>query len=471
MRTDFLLHSDTARRLYEGVRELPVYDYHCHLSPREIWENKPFSDITNVMLDADHYKWRLMRSAGVPEELITGHLTGAAISDEERFRAYAGALEGAAGNTLYHWTHMELAEFFGIDVPLSKDNAASIRAEANAILAEGKLSPRAILAKERVKLVVTTDDPADSLEYHLLLKNANLTGLRVTPAFRPDRVLLLNRTGSPDGFKGYIERLGDVCGAEIFNLSTLKEALERRLQFFCGLGCQFADIGIPYFPQKPGDCGRGRKAGCTGSAENAFLAALDGKPVSPEDYSAYLWDMYLFLGKLCHDYNVLLQLHIAVMRNVNTRLFERIGPDCGVDTMADAVPLRRVADLLDALDSVSALPEIIIYSLNPAAAEPLCVLAGSFRGVRYGAAWWFCDHPAGIRDTLEIYARQGQLKSFFGMLTDSRSFLSYVRHDYFRRIACDLVADWVDRGEYMGNAPALLEAICCGNARAFCTRN
>ncbi len=468
MRADFLLHSDTARGLYESVRGLPIYDYHCHLSPKEIWEDKPFRDITNVMLDSDHYKWRLMRSAGVPEELITGHLTGAAVSDEERFRAYAGALEGAAGNPLYHWTHMELGEFFGIETPLTADNASAIRAEANARLAEGKLSPRSILEKERVRLVVTTDDPADSLEYHRLLKNANLTDLHVTPAFRPDKVLLLNRAGTPEGFKAYIEHLGDVCGAEIFNLSTLKEALERRMQFFCGMGCRFADIGIPYFPEKPGKCGRGRK---TGSADNAFLSALAGKAVAPEDYSAFLWDMYLFLGKLCHDYNVLLQLHIAVMRNVNTRLFERTGPDCGGDTMADTVPLRQLADLLDALDSGSALPEMIVYSLNPAAIEPLCVVAGSFRGVRCGAAWWFCDHLSGIRDTLEIYARQGQLKSFFGMLTDSRSFLSYVRHDYFRRIACDLVAGWVDRGEYYGDAKALLEAISCGNARTFCTRS
>ena len=457
MRTDFLLHSDTARRLYEGVRELPIYDYHCHLSPREIWEDKPFADVTNVMLDADHYKWRLMRSAGVPEELITGHLTGANVSDEERFAAYAGALEGAAGNPLYHWTHMEL----------TKAKASEIRKKANAVLAEGRLSPRSILAKERVRLTVTTDDPADSLEYHRLLRSANLTDLRVTPAFRPDRVLLLNRTGSPETFKGYIEHLGDVCGAEIFNLSTLKEALERRLQFFCGLGCRFADIGIPYFPQKPCNCGRGRRAG---SAENAFLAALTGKPVTPEDYNAYLWDMFLFLGKLCHDYNVLLQLHIAVMRNVNSRMFALLGPDCGGDTMADAVPLRHVADLLDELNSNSALPEIILYSLNPAATEPLCVVAGSFRGVRCGAAWWFCDHPAGIRETLEIYARQGQLASFFGMLTDSRSFLSYVRHDYFRRIACDLVADWVNKGEYFGDAAALLKAVSCGNARDFCSR-
>ena len=465
MRDDYLLHSDTARSLYESVRELPIYDYHCHLSPKEIWEDKPFTDVTDMMLDSDHYKWRLMRSANVREEFITGHKSGVGVSKEERFRAYAQALEGAAGNPLYQWTHMELSEFFGIDDALDSGSADNIRKRANAFLAETELSPRKVLEKERVKLVVTTDDPADGLEYHKLLLRSGENRFKMTPAFRPDRLLLLNRVGTADGFKEYIGRLGEICGAEIYNLSTLKEAVERRFQSFCELDCRFADIGIPYFPSKP------RKGEDAGNAGNAFLAALHGGEVSDADFNAYLWEMYLFIGKLCHDMRVMLQLHISVARNVNSRLFRRLGPDSGIDCIADPVPLRDAANLLDAMNSQKALPEMILYTLNPNAIEPLAALAGSFYGVRTGAAWWFNDHTAGIRNTLEIVARQGSLSSFFGMLTDSRSFLSYVRHDYFRRIACDLVAEWVNKGEYFGDAKRLLERISSQNAGNYCTES
>ena len=460
MREDFLLHSETARELYGGVRKLPVYDYHCHLSPKEIWEDRPFSDVTDMMLDHDHYKWRLMRSAGIPEELITGHKSSVGILKQDRFKAYAYALEGAAGNPLYHWTHMELQEFFGIDDALTADNAASVRERANDVLRETELSPRAVLKKERVKLVVTTDDPADDLGYHKLLSGSGYNDFAMTPAFRPDRVLMLNKIGTPGGFKGYIEHLGQVCGAEIYNLDTLKEALERRIQAFCMLGCRFADIGIPYFPQKPKE---------NGSAERAFLSALRGEIPDGEDFNAYLWDMFLFIGKLCHDRRVLLQMHTSVARNVNSSLFRKLGPDSGIDCVSDPVPVRAVTDLLDALESSGALPEMILYTLDPGSAESLAIAAGCFRGVRLGAAWWFCDHLAGIRETLEIYARQAQLSSFFGMLTDSRSFLSYVRHDYFRRIAADLIAEWVDKGEYSGNASSVMEKISCRNAMDYCT--
>ena len=462
MRDDFLLHSNTARDLYESVKDLPIYDYHCHLSPKEIWEDKPFSDVTDMMLDHDHYKWRLMRSAGIPEELITGHKTSVGISKQDRFTAYAKALEGAAGNPLYHWTHMELAEFFGIEEALCADNASAIRERANAALRDHELSPRSVLKKEKVKLVVTTDDPADGLEYHKLLAGIGFTDFSMTPAFRPDRVLMLNKIGTPEAFKGYISRLGDVCGAEIYNLDTLKEALDRRMQAFCALDCRFADIGISYFPEKPSG---------EGSAEQAFLSALRGEKPDSADFNAYLWDMYLFIGKMCHDMRVLLQLHTSVARNVNTRLFRKLGPDSGIDCVSDPVPVHAVQELLDALDSQKALPEMIIYTLDPGSAETLAISAGCFRGVRLGAAWWFCDQLAGIRDTLEIYARQGQLSSFFGMLTDSRSFLSYVRHDYFRRIAADLLAGWVDNGEFSGDAAAILGKISCYNAMEYCTQS
>ncbi|MBO4327213.1 MAG: glucuronate isomerase [Clostridia bacterium] len=462
MRDDFLLHSKTAETLYKSVRDLPVYDYHCHLSPQEIWEDKPFTDVTSLMLDHDHYKWRLMRSAGIREELITGHRSSVGISSQERFRAYAQALEGAAGNPLYHWTHMELSEFFGIGDALTADNADIIRERANAFLRDTGMSPRSVLEKERVRLVVTTDDPADELEYHKLLSGSGLTNLRMTPAFRPDRVLMLTKVGTPEGFRGYLNRLGEVCGAEIFNLSTLKEALERRMQSFCALDCRFADIGIPYFPSKPSG---------EGSAERAFLTAAGGGIPDDADFNAYLWDMYLFIGKLCHDMRVLLQLHTAVARNVNSRQFRRIGADSGIDCISDPISVRAFTELLDAMYSEKALPEMIVYTLDPGSIEPLAAAAGCFRGVRLGAAWWFNDHEAGIRETLEIAARQGSLSSFFGMLTDSRSFLSYVRHDYFRRIASDLVASWIDKGEFMGSGEDVLGKISCFNAMNYCTES
>lgn len=457
MRADFLLRSEEAVRLYGSVKDLPIYDFHCHLSPKEIWEDKPFSDVADLMLGEDHYKWRLMRSAKIPEFLITGHRSGVGADGEERFAAYAKALEASPGNPLYHWTHMELSHYFGIEEFLDADNAASVRDRANYVISQKELSPRKILKEENVAALVTTDDPADDLVYHKLLKTGGTDGFTVTPAFRPDRLLLLNRIGSNDSFGSYISRLGETCGAEIFNLSTLKEAVDRRLQAFCMLGCRFADIGIPYFPY----------ASDAGNPEKAFLDALNGKTVSDEDYNAYLWDMYRFIGKLCHDMKVTLQLHISVMRNLNSRLFGKVGLDAGGDSAGDPVPLKFIAAYLDALDSASSLPETIIYTLNDSNTEALASVTGCFRGVRQGAAWWFCDNAYGIRKTLEVYARQGCLSSFPGMVTDSRSFLSYVRHDYFRRIACDLAAGWYNSGEYGGDLTAVLRKICFENAKSY----
>jgi len=456
---DLLLYSETAARLYESVRELPIYDYHCHLSQKEIWEDEPFTDITDMWLGHDHYKWRLMRAAGIDERLITGHLRGEDVTPEERFCAYAKALEGAAGNPLYLWSHMELSMYFGIADTLSSANAAEIRARANQVILEKRLSPRKLIEMSNVKYIVTTDDPADTTAYHDLLKNDSREFCaEVTPGFRPDNAMNLRKTGG-ETFPEYIDRLGHKCGAEIYNLSTLKEALIRRLDKFCKVGCRFADVGIPYFPDPA--------LAKQGSASEAFLKALHGEEVSDADFNAYLWDMFRFVGRVCRERGILLQLHLGALRNVNTRLLELCGPDAGGDTVGDPVPISHIAALLDSMDKDEALPAMILYNLNPSMTRSLCALAGCFRNVRLGAAWWYCDTYYGIRDTLRAYAETGTLSSFFGMLTDSRSFLSYARHDYFRRVLCSVLGQWISNEEYHGDAIGLLKAICTDNVKQF----
>lgn len=447
MRTESLLPSETAKKLYEKVKDLPIYDYHCHLSPKEIWEDEPFDNIGQMWLGGDHYKWRLMRAAGIPEEKITG-----AADWHEKFLAYAEAVALAAGNPLYDWTHRELSQYFGISTPLGPATAEAIWQEANRVLAAEKLSPRKLIERSRVAFIATTDDAADDLAYHEKLKNDPTLQTRVTPSFRADNVWLLNRAG----YAAYMEKLSAVSGVAIADLTGLKAALCQRLSHFEKAGCRFADIGIPYFPD-----GAGEEA----AAERAFAAALAGKEAAWEDDSAFLWHMFLFLGKECKKRGIALQLHLAVARNVNTPLFLEKGADCGGDCIGDVIPGRKILDLLDAIHRDGGLPQTILYTLNPAMTAQLCSIAGSFPNVRVGAAWWFNDHKRGIRDEIQTIAEIHHIGSFLGMLTDSRSFLSYARHDYFRRILCGILADWEDSGEFSGDTEALARAICFENIK------
>ena len=428
----YLLANETAKKLYEGICALPINDYHCHLSPKEIYEDRPFGNIGEIWLSGDHYKWRLMRIAGIPEEKITGNADW-----KEKFISYAGALEQAPGNPLYAWSHMELEKYFGIRKELNRETAAEIYEEANRVIREKQLSPRKLILQSNVETICTTDDPADSLKWHDQIRKDDAFPVRVLPSFRPDNVLLLTKAG----FKNYTERLGKAAGIEIRDLCSLKKALVKRLQFFVSMGCRVADVGIPYFPDR---------IGSEEEAEKAFQAALqaDGEEatVDREDLMAYLGHLFVFLAGKYAEYGILSQIHFAVERNTNTALFRAAGPDAGGDTVGDPVPGRDLIRLLDAETERDGLPKTILYSLNDAFLAEYGSIAGAFRGVSLGAAWWFNDHEGGIRKQLFTMAETGALGRFYGMLTDSRSFLSYARHDYFREILSSVLSEWVERG-------------------------
>lgn len=446
----YLLSSPTAHRLFETVKELPIVDYHCHLSPKEIWEDEPFSDIGQLWLAADHYKWRLMRTAGIAEHYITG-----AASRQEKFCRYAEAVSLAPGHPLYHWSHMELSRYFGISEPLNAATAPAIWEQANHRICEQALSPRKLLAMSRVETVCTTDDIADDLQYHRLLREDASLGVRVLPSFRYDNVLLIRR----EGYAAYIQRLAVAADTEITDLASLIEAVRRRLAYFVSLGCRVTDVGIPDFPDRVADADE---------ADRTLRAALAGQPVDDAAYSGFLGYMFCFFGHLFCQNGLVMQWHLSPLRNANTPMFEALGADCGGDCVGDAVSGTALAAMLDAIHRDGGLPATILYTLNPSNAAQMASIAAAFPGVRCGAAWWFCDHKRGITEQLCTIAENGALGTFPGMLTDSRSFLSYARHEYFRRILCDLVGGWVEAGEYdMQAAEVLVRRLCYENTKTL----
>ena len=448
MNKKYMLKTDFASAIYEKTKDLPIIDYHCHLSPKEIFEDRPFNNIGEMWLGGDHYKWRLMRTAGIDEKYITGD------SDwREKFIKYAAALEYAAGNPLYHWSHMELSQFFGIDKTLKSDTAVEIYDEANTYIAENRLSPRKLIEQSRVEVICTTDDITDTLEYHEKLREDKRFKTRVLPSFRTDNLLLVRSTGYPD----YIKKLAEVSGTEITDLEGLKAAVIKRLDFFCLNGCRFTDVGIPYFPDRIAD---------EPSADDTFKKALAGAEISDAEYLGFIGNMYLFLAAEYKKRSLVMQMHLAVYRNANSNLFAALGADCGVDCVGDEISGTALIHMLDAINKNSGIPQTVIYTLNPSNAAQIASVAGAFPNVRCGAAWWFCDHKRGIREEMEIIAENSALGSFLGMLTDSRSFLSYARHDYFRRIAADILGEWVNGGEYdADSAVRLAEKICYYNIK------
>ena len=448
MEKNYMLSNTAAKNIYSAVKNLPIYDYHCHLSPKEIYEDKQFDNIGEMWLSGDHYKWRLMRTAGIDEEYITGNT-----SWHDKFIKYAEAVEFAAGNPLYHWSHMELSLFFGIDTPLKASTAEDIWNRANSYIKENKLTPRALIKKSNVAAVCTTDDIIDSLEWHAKIKEDSSFDVKVLPSFRTDNLLLVKR----NGYKDYINKLSAVSGTEITDLASLKSAVEKRLAFFKDNGCIFTDVGIPFFPDS---------VASDTQADDTFKKVLSGKDITDSEYLGFAGNMYLFLGKLYKENGLVMQLHLAVYRNANTSLFERLGGDCGVDCVGDTVSGTDLIKMLDAINENSGLPKTIIYTLNSANAAQIASIAGAFPSVLCGAAWWFCDHKRGIKEEIEIISENSSLGSFLGMLTDSRSFLSYARHDYFRRILCDIIGGYVESGEYdADSAVDLAERICCGNIK------
>lgn len=448
MKDNYLLTCSEAVKIYDRIKDLPIVDYHCHLSPKEIYEDKPYNNIGEMWLSADHYKWRLMRTAGIPEKYITGDAPM-----KEKFLKYAEAIEFAAGNPLYHWSHMELSKYFGISDELNRETSESIWNRANDYIKVNNLSPRKLLKLSGVVTVCTTDDPADNLEWHKLIREDDSFDIKVLPSYRTDNMMLARR----EGYSDYIKRLSESSGITVSDLKTLKSAAEKSLDRFVQVGCKVSDVGIPFFPSY---------VATDDKANRTYCDLLSGKEVSDYDYEGFLGNLYVFFSKLYKERNILMQLHLAVTRNSNSELYGKLGADCGVDCVGDAISGTSLISLLDAMNENGGLPTTVIYTLNPANAAQIASIAGAFPNVHCGAAWWFCDHKRGIEEQIDIIAENSSLGSFFGMLTDSRSFLSYARHDYFRRILASKLGEWVERGEY-GETKVfeLAERICLTNIK------
>jgi glucuronate isomerase len=465
MDEDFLLETGTARSLYAAVKNEPVYDYHCHLSPEQIAENRRTPDLADAWLSGDHYKWRMMRAMGIDEKYITGGAGG-----YEKYLAWARTVENLIGSPLYHWTHLELQRYFDIHEPLTEESAPEIWEKANALLQKPELSVKGIFEKFKIYAVGTTDDPVDSLEHHrAIAKGTAPIGkieTKVIPSFRPDRALDLNAAG----FSNYIETLSRASRIKIKNTDDALAALEKRLDYFISLGCRSSDHGLEYAPFAEASDSR---------IEKSFKEALWKNQVSKKDNDAYKTKMLVSLANLYAKRGIVMQLHLSVTRNVNTRLFTGAGANSGFDAVNDRRLCENLSALLDRMESQgekTGLPKTILFSLNPKDYYPLATIMGGFQGagiegkMQLGPAWWFCDHRDGIEEQMRVLANVGMLPLFVGMLTDSRSFLSYPRHEYFRRIMCNLIGRWVENGEYPSGARKLekiVRDISFANAKKY----
>ena len=459
MDKDFLLSTPTARTLYHDVAaKCPIIDYHCHISPREIYEDLRFENITQVWLGGDHYKWRLMRANGVDEAYITGDAP-----DREKFQKWAETLELAIGNPLYHWSHLELRRYFGYEGVLNGDTAQEVWELCNQKLQEPGMSARSLIANSGVTLVCTTDDPADSLEWHQQLAQDSSFPVKVLPAWRPDAAMGLERPEYLD----YLQRLGQAAGVEIRTYGDLKKALLSRMAFFDKMGCRASDHALTVAVCQPAS---------EEELERVFQKRLEGEPLTQEELAAFQTGFLRFVAGEYKRLGWVMQLHYGCRRNNNTRMFHKLGRDTGYDAVLQGTPSLEVAAFLDLLASQDALPRMVLYSLNPNDDEGLNSVIGCFQDgtplgrIQQGSAWWFNDHKAGMVKQLTAFANGGLLGNFIGMLTDSRSFLSYPRHEYFRRILCELLGAWVENGEYPADWKALekmVRGVCYNNAVEF----
>jgi len=459
MDENFLLHNDAAIRLYhEHAENMPVIDYHCHLDPREIAENKKFRNITELWLGGDHYKWRAMRINGVDEKYITGDA-----DDKDKFMKWAETLPYCIGNPLYHWAHLELKRYFGIDKLLSPQTAEEIWDKCNEMLRDDAFSARGLIKRSDVRLLCTTDDPADTLEYHDAIAADTAFDVAVLPTFRPDRGLNI---GKP-GFAGWVSKLAAVSGVDITDYSSYKAALMQRLDYFCKKGCRVSDHSLE--PAVYVECSEDEAA-------SVFEKALSGNKLDDIQIGKFKTDMMIFLGKQYSRLGWVMQLHMGCMRNNNTRQFRLLGPDTGYDAIGDTSYALALSKLLDKIEMEAGLPRTILYCLNPQDNEVISALAGCFQGsgipgkIQFGSAWWFNDNYDGIKRQLTTLAGTGLLGRFIGMLTDSRSFLSYTRHEYFRRILCNIIGEWVQQGELPDDMDLLgkiVEDISYNNANRY----
>ena len=470
MDKDFLLETETAKHLYHDfAKKLPLVDYHCHLNPREIYEDRRFNNLVEVWLGGqnpdgsfagDHYKWRLMRSNGVDESYITGNKP-----PYERFLKFVEALEMAIGNPMYHWCHLELQQFFGIYEPLTLESAPRIWEICNDKLQnDPEMSARGLIRKASVAFIGTTDDPIDDLSWHEKIANDPTISVVVGPSYRPDKAVNIHKAG----WHSYIGQLAaSVNKTALPTMQDLLDALVGRLEYFHARGCKASDHGLDYVPFQDYTVEQ---------ADAVYQKALRGEALTTEEVEGFQTVILLHLGKAYTRLNIAMQLHYSCLRNNNARIFGLQGPDTGVDAIAQNTCGGNISKLLSALDMDGACPKTILYSLNPADNAQLGTLIGCFQDasipgkIQHGSAWWFNDNKVGMIDQMTSLANLGLLGNFVGMLTDSRSFLSYARHDYFRRILCNLVGSWVENGEYANVDSALqkiIEGISYRNAARY----
>ena len=445
---DFLLNTDAAKVLFhEAAEKCPIIDYHCHLSPREIYEDIRYDNITQVWLGGDHYKWRLMRSAGVPEKYITGDAP-----DYEKFLKYATVLGKAIGNPLHHWSHLELRRFFGYDGILNEQTAPEVWKIANEKLQSEGYTSRGLIMMSNVDTICTTDDPIDSLEWHEKLAADKSFPVTVLPAWRPDKAMNLEK----DTFLDYIGKLSDVSGVEIKTFEDLKKAISKRLDFFAAHGCTLSDHGLNYVMYAPAPAEE---------VERIFAARLAGKLPTAQEEAAFKFAFMLFVGAEYHDRGWVMQLHYGCRRDNNGPMFHKLGPDTGFDCVDNTAPSTETAAFLGALQEMDKLPKTILYSLNTNDNAAIDTILGCFQTdeavgkIQHGSAWWFNDHFDGMTEQLKSLGSLGYLAGFVGMLTDSRSFLSYPRHEYFRRILCRVFGEWVEGGFYPEDMETLKQIV------------
>jgi glucuronate isomerase len=453
---DFLLSNDVARRLYrQFAAQQPILDYHCHLSPRDIAENRQFANLFEIWIEGDHYKWRAMRANGVPEKYITGDAP-----PYEKFLAWARTVPYTLRNPLYHWTHLELQRYFGIHELLDETSAPSIWERANAALQT--LTTHAILQKFNVEVVCTTDDPTDDLRHHRTIAQSSLP-TRVFPAFRPDKALAID---NPD-FASWVDKLSAAANVEIRDLKSFLTALRKRHDDFHSLGCRLSDHGLNHCYATP--CSER-------TAAAIFTKARERQSITQDEHTQFASFMMLFFGRLDAEKGGTKQLHLGALRNVNTAARQKLGADTGYDAIGDFSQAEHLSAYLDLLAKESALPQMILYNVNPADTFQFATLIGCFQDgdrpgkIQYGSAWWFLDQKQGITAQLEALSNVGLLSRFVGMVTDSRSFMSYPRHEYFRRVLCDLVGQDVARGELPDDdalLARLIQDICYRNAEQF----
>ncbi len=450
MDKDFLLKGETARLLYNRyAQKMPIIDYHCHINPKEIAENRQYTNLYEPWLEGDHYKWRQMRSNGIDESLITGKDT----APYQKFFAYAQTLDKAIGNPIYHWSHLELQRYFDFEGRLGENTAMQVWDDCNAKLGWKTHSVRGLIEQSKVVLIGTTDDPIDSLEYHKAIAADKKFKPKVIPSWRPDKAVNANLSG----YTEYISKLSEVSGVEVVDFDTLCLALSNRLDFFCAHGCLASDHGLD-----------GAVYSRTSGGDLNFITkkALYGRDLTEEEVAKYKTELLLFLGREYAKRNIVMQIHFGAMRNTNSKKFAQLGPDTGYDCMGNTVDGLTLTKFLDALESTGELPKTILYSINENDNQMLGTVIGAFQGVgvagkvQHGSAWWFNDTLEGMERQIKSLANLSLLGNFIGMLTDSRSFLSYTRHEYFRRILCNVIGEWVDNGELPYDTEWLGKIVC-----------